>query len=184
MSQTYPNIVHIVSYDTDGTRDYLKDYDNLQLVPVTRRERLRHAHFPYNLYCNQMHKEITKEGWVMYLDDDDLFTSADAVSKISKYFGNPDNLIVWKVQFPYGTEPSNRYFKRSVKQSGFPAICFCFHTKWLQYAVWDDMKGSDSRVAHALSKAIPKVVWIDDVLTKINYTEGSGGYGRREDQKS
>lgn len=184
MSQTYPNVVHVVSYDTEDTGKYLEQYPDLKIVPVIRQERLKNAHFPYNLYCNQMHKTITADGWVLYLDDDDLFTRTDALSVISQYFNSSDNLIVWKVQFPYGIEPSNRYFKRSVKQSGFPAICFCFHTKWLRYAIWDDMKGSDSRVARALSKVIPKVIWVDDVLTKINYTEGSGGYGRRVDQKS
>lgn len=178
-SQTYGDITHVVSYDTDNTREYLKGYDCIK-VPVERETRLKFSHFPYNLYLNKMHS-VVSDGWIMYLDDDDVFTRNDAVEIISKHFKDPDAMIVWKVQFPDGTKPHKHVFGRRVASSGFPAISFAFHSKWLKYANWDDRKGSDSRVAHTLFRAIKRVKWIDEVLTKINYESGYGGSGMQHD---
>lgn len=83
-SQTYSNIVHIVTYDTPETLLYLNNYVDLVKVAVKRQPRHENAHFPYNLYCNQAQQVIAKmhPGWIMYLDDDDLFTSNTAVEVI------------------------------------------------------------------------------------------------------
>lgn len=182
-NQTYTPIKHVVSYDTAETFRYLQEYDDIEKVPVVREQRMNLSHFPYNLYCNEMHKFIsTDTGWVIYLDDDDLFTNNNAVSEISKYFNNPDNLIIWKTQFPSGVKPG-RFFGKAVRSTGFPAICFAYHTKWLKHAIWDNKKGSDSRVLYKLSKIIPNKVWIDNVLTKINYNSGFGGMGYQIDNE-
>jgi len=181
-TQTYPHIKHIISYDTDNTKKYLEQYSNIEFYAVDRIKRTCNAHFPYNLYCNELQQKLNnREGWVLYLDDDDIFTTNTAVEEISQYFNNPDNLIIWKVRFPKAVLPDARHFGKRVMRSGFPSICFCFHTKWLKHAIWDDYKGSDSRVLHALYKAIPKRVWIDNILTAINYNTGCGGYGHQND---
>jgi len=83
-SQTYPNITHIVTYDTPETLSYLNKYTDLFKVSVERKPRLEVAHFPYNLYCNYAQEMVAKmpSGWIMYLDDDDIFTSNTAVEVI------------------------------------------------------------------------------------------------------
>ena len=172
------------------THKYLSQYLSerepflTKLVEVERQERKNHGHFPYNLYCNQMHQQVDDDSWVMYLDDDDIFMTPDALDTMQKYFNNPDQMLIWKCQFPDGTKPSNTYFKRGVRAIGYPAICFCFHSKWLEYANWDDRKGSDSRVIYNLSRKIPKIIWINRVLTSINYAQKMGGFGQREDKIS
>lgn len=177
-------IVHLVSYDSPSTYEYLKDYSDLVLKSVQREERRKPGHFPYNLYCNQLHELIDKPGWVMYLDDDDIYESDLSVQKIAANFDSTDNLIIWKVMFPEGIKPAESRFKRKVVYpKGFPAICFCYHTKWLKHAVWDERKGADGRLIFKLSQIIPNKVWIPEVLTRINYETGYGGLGQRQDIK-
>lgn len=170
-------VIHIVSFDDTDTKEYLEQYSDIQIVPVERIPRKSTGHFPYNLYFNKMYQQIHQSGWIIHLDDDDIFSSSDAISQMMPYF-QPDHLIVWRVKFPDAIRPTNRYFGRSVCSRGFPAICFAFHTKWLaSVPLWEDKKGGDSHFVYKLSKLIPKTIWIDKILTEVNYTEHESGCG-------
>lgn len=190
------NLVHVVTCDDKASRVYInQEMDKAQtpthIVEVERQTRTDNGHFPYNLYCNQAQAYIqalqasTPNGWIMYLDDDDSFTTPDAAATILKHCVNPNDLIIWKVQFPGHIAPPKRYFGRSVRPSGFSAIGFAYHSSLINKAQWDDRRGGDGRLIFKLSKVVKelggKVVWIDEILTAINYDNGYGGLGRRID---
>ena len=59
---------------------------------------------------------------------------------------------------------------------------FCFHTKFIDAAEWDEFKESDFRVAHKVKLASDAVLYLKDaVLTGLQRTSGMGGLGLRDD---
>ena len=76
--QDYPRVRHLVSYDDQETWEYLQEYvgrgrcGGVEAIEVERIPLEGGDHFPYNLYMNRLQAEI-EEGWVMFLDDDDIF---------------------------------------------------------------------------------------------------------------
>lgn len=182
--QTYTNWIHICGYDNLETSEYLFHYDDCIKVSVMDlwTNRKNSKHFPYNLYCNRLQEHV-KSGWVMFLDDDDIYNE-NAFETIVKHANCPDKLLIWRTKFPdpVGIIPTNRVFGKRITKQGFSAIGFAFHSKYLKEAVWDDQKGADGRLIYKLSKIIPRICWIDKVLTKINYDIGHGGWGKQKDK--
>ena len=129
--QTYSLWHHVVSYDTANTLEYLKKYQNVLIYPVERQFRRNTAHFPYNLYCNTLQEKITDDenNYIMYLDDDDMFTRDDALEIISKKL-TPDTLVIWKAQFPNKVVPSERNFGKRIAHGDTPSICFIYNCKF------------------------------------------------------
>ena len=186
-SQTHKDWRHIISYDDDETKKYLDKYEHsekFQVYPVKRIPRNSPAHFPYNLYCNELNKKVT-EGWIMYLDDDDIFYDNGALERASQFVedhsGAENSIIIWKVKFPKVIKPSINKFGKKITRAGFPSQGFMFHSRHIGIADWDDRKGADSRVVHTIYKMLKHVHWLDDIITQIGYKQGFGGHGDRKD---
>lgn len=151
-NQDYPRIRHLVSYDDEETREYIERYENLGLgdrfsayhIP---RPAYKTDRFPYNLYCNELMSHV-KEGWIMFLDDDDMMSGLDSVSEMVKHIGSEDDLILWRVQFPNRVVP--KFINRKPKMGDISAIGFMFHSKHVTPDMWDDRQGSDYRVINKL----------------------------------
>lgn len=196
--QTYKKWIHLVSYHNTDTLNYLKPYvENSAIkiveVPVYIRENANH--FPYNLYCNFLHQEVRKElldqqkdhALIMYLDDDDIFTDITALEQIVHTFKSTGQLgninctvIYWKTKFPNEVLPSNKYFGKKVGLRT-PAISFAFTADLIDQAKWDQYKGSDSRLARHLASKCSKILWLNQILTKVNYNNENGGSGLSND---
>lgn len=169
--QTYKNWKHIISYHNDITYNYLKLYNNITTVKVEQLDRKNYNHFPYNLYCNILYQFVT-EGLIMFLDDDDILVNDTALETIVNNYKN-NYLIVWKSLISNTTIPSNKYFGKKLGLA-VSSICFSFHSNYIKYAKWDEFKGSDGRVARNLEKHLKNIIWIPEILTKINYDTNLG----------
>ena len=133
----------------------------------TYREFFRH--FPYNLYLKIAEKEL-REGWVFYLDDDDVFMSDDTlkdmVGEINKF--NSDTLHIFPWVYPSKEEMPRKDYREKYRL-GHPftrhqigGTNLCFHTKYAEYTQWDEWGSSDYRTAKALEKVIPnKNIFLD-----------------------
>lgn len=167
LSQDYDNIRHLVSYDDEATKEYIDKYPQSEELSTyfIPRPSFKKDHFPYNLYCNELMSHV-KDGWIMFLDDDDILSRPDSISEIVKRINSEDDLILWKVQFPNRTVP--KFINRTPKMGDISAIGFMFHSKHVVPNMWDDRQGSDYRVIHKLYRQL-KPVWIDEVYTQINY---------------
>lgn len=74
-AQTHPDIRVIVSYDDDRALSYIPE--NYEHIKVARGQHM----YSYNLYCNQL-KELVKDGYFIFLDDDDFLSSPQVLEKL------------------------------------------------------------------------------------------------------
>lgn len=137
-----------------------KQFGDFQSTSFTSRP--RHKHSPYNFYMKIAECKVT-DGWVFHLDDDDVFYDdlflEKLVSQINKH--NDDTLHVFrKISESQELMPSELSWKKIM--SGHPFLlhdfgtsCFCFHSKYIDYTVWDEWSGADYRTAKALERIIP-----------------------------
>jgi hypothetical protein len=129
-------------------------------------------HFPYNLYLKIVEGYL-EDGWIIYLDDDDFFMSNDSLEKLNNHIENndEDTIHIFKIltAFDGVTMPNEKYFL--FMKTGHPIVhkecggsCFTFHTKYKQYANWDEWRLSDVRVIKSLERVIPKKNFIDEII--------------------
>lgn len=182
--QDYLNWSHHVITDDPESSTYIETQGRIPNITtrLEKREDINH-HFPYNLYINELYRNIN-EGYVLVIDDDDCFLTSQALSllaHVTEKVGNFPTLF-WRVQFPDGLiiprEPENFTF-----MPGNIASCgFSFHTKFIDAAKWDQFKESDFRVAHKIQLASDAVLYLNDaVLTGLQRPIGMGGVGLMDD---
>ena len=157
LSQTYDNINHIV-----GCPIPCNYYPSAMLF-VTPKTTKRSV----NLYMYELADEIV-DGWVMYLDDDDMFMNSISAEEIMSEIEHDNQLLLWRVKIGRIIVPADEYFGRTIKQGHISGIGFAFHSKHLP-APWDAGHASDHRVIKHFASFL-EVKWIDKILTR---TQGS-----------
>ncbi len=118
--------------------------------------------------------QYTKPGYILYLDDDDKFSSADSLGKIAAHISGTDQMLLWRVQFPGYVEPDDAHFGKMPQYHYITSSGFAFHTRYIPYARWDGYTGGDYRTAISLYSHIPQKVFIDEVLTALQKDIGKG----------
>lgn len=160
--QTYKDYNWIVGSDTDCP--YYPDairYTIDNQVPVSIP--FGHYHAPWNLYLNRLQEEV-KEGYVMYIDDDDCFKYKNSLEMISK-FVEEDKILIWKVEItPKFIVPSYS-FGKTITAGDFSGIGFCFHSKHLPVD-WGCYSYGDYRVGKQLEEKGLKLKFINVILTR------------------
>jgi len=193
VSQTHGDITHIVSYDNDKDLEYLNLYDDIVKVRVNTSQLVRDfaddprrpsetpyggdPHSPHNLYCNSLLEKV-EDGWVMFLDDDDIINDSGALEKIVSYIENEDTIVYWLITLPGREICGLRTFAQEAPvlyDIGSP--CFLFHSKWKHNSWWDEWKCSDCRFGDRLHKVIPNKEWVPESFVQV----GGYGLGRRQD---
>lgn len=169
-NQTYKNINHIVCTDDKNSIPYIEENGFNDILFLNREEIIKKdncpnphtgVYSPHNLYFNHMIKKV-KEGWVIYLDDDDRFTELTTVEEIVNIIKqhNEDSLIYWRMIYSNG-----RVLPRDMSNGILPNIggiggsCFTFHSKYNHIANWDSWKCGDYRLIQKLHNNIPNKVW-------------------------
>lgn len=146
--QTYKNIKLIVSKDRPV--DYLPEEANA--IDVTPNK--NHS-FYWNLYCNELKKEVT-EGWFFFLDDDDFLISNNALEKITDHLADPEIAIICQFQ-RWGTKKPSDQEIREQKiirgRIGMPCI-FLHHSK-KHLANFDGKPAADFRFIESIARALP-----------------------------
>jgi hypothetical protein len=165
---TTPKKVEEVRYEKNGFFCYT--------LPHTFRVRFQHS--PYNLFMKIAEKRV-KDGWVYYLDDDDYFCDENVLSKIVdeiKKF-DEETLHIFRTMYKNDIFPSDHFW--NYMKTGHPFIVneiggshFVFHSKYLDYTVWDEWSGADYRTAKSLEKVI-KNKNFTDIISIV--AEISGG---------
>lgn len=122
-----------------------------------------HYFAPWNRHLETLASNC-KEGYVMYLDDDDKFTNEKSLQRIANNV-EEDCLLVWKVQIVPGWIVPSRSFGYQITPGDFSGIGMCFHTKHLPVK-WGDISYGDFRVASQLVQRGLKIKWLDMVLTQ------------------
>lgn len=188
MKQTCSNkVIHHITYDNKETLEYImkelgegkRDYEvRLYNCEGVKKKGMKYW---YNLYCNKVLKNITG-GWIMYLDDDDVLSHEFVLETIFSYidYYGCDKIYVSQVKFPHKILPIKHFAKPMLGQ--FPSCSFCYHSKYKE-CLWKSEGGSDFLVLIQVFKLCPYFVFIDHVLSKIGYTNDTGGKGKQIDKK-
>ena len=197
LDQTYDNFRIIVSADDPETERYVRDTKFLrgghayspECFPVRRKEmddddevtlrqypQLYYA--PHNLYLNRM-KDTVNDGWLMFLDDDDMMARKDAMQKIADRAYSENAVIFWRVGFSTGVIPSDAQWKHAPGTVAMSGIGFAYHSAH-RCLTWDQFSTSDRRIMHAAWSILETHVWINEVLTAVQRSDDFGR-GRRDD---
>jgi glycosyltransferase involved in cell wall biosynthesis len=170
LNQTHKKINHIVGSDT--VCDY-HDCIKLELLPV-RYPVAEYGSYPapWNLHLNELQK-YAKEGWVMFLDDDDKFVYNDSISTILNYVKSEDEIIFWRVDINGWIVPDDNGFGKIIA-GNISGIGFMFHTKYLPVD-WGSWNFGDYRVMTQLVEKKLQQKWINLVLTQ---TQGRPNLGQ------
>ena len=170
-SQTYKNIIWIVH--SDNPDDKYVEGDIVLHSKKVKRENMRHA--PFNLYFNKMMDSISeKNGWFIFLDDDDKLHSKTCIEEIIPYLVE-DRLngakAIWgdfynpgrKVMFPDDFPPK--------PQISLPTQSIILHVKHKDRArFWDKTYGDYN---FTMQLAMP-INWIDIIVQEQQAIKGNG----------
>lgn len=135
LNQTYKGKVNIyVTCDTQNTLNYVTKYKNINIIKVKKIEK----EYWFNLYCNIL-LDIVKDGWMIFLDDDDMFITDNALDIISSNISSEFDLIIWNYLRPDKIiSPNNNFVMGEIDTT-----CFCFHSKHKNKSKWIDRRGGD-----------------------------------------
>ena len=194
--QTYNNIHHIVTYQVEEDLEYINNFGFNNTTPVKvpniiKDESLFNMieghkvyHAPYNSFFNEAHKYI-KEGWVMYLDDDDMLTFANTIEKLVEEINNydMDTKHLWRVQFPTYLIPHDKEFNEykngsPLKCCQISAIGLMYHSNHLDKINFHEWSLGDYFAFKGLDEKLPKRNMINHPLTRL---QTQPGFGKRQD---
>jgi glycosyltransferase involved in cell wall biosynthesis len=187
-NQTYDKINHIIITDDDNSEKYIKDNGVENFIRVDREKIIKNdnsinpntgRYSPHNLYFNEI-LDYLVEGWVIYLDDDDRFTTNNVVENIANVISqnDDDTLIYWRMVYSNGRFlPLDMSKNKKPILGGIGGSCFTFNVKYKSHAIWDGWKCSDFRVINKLHNIIPKKVWVPKNFIYVP----SAGLGNRKD---
>ena len=102
--------------------------------------------YPMNTLVNQLLDRAAGmsntygEGWVIILDDDNLFTSSTAVSDIMLDARHRDQLVLFRSRLGRMTPSDEGMDKPFVTRGDIDASNYMFHTSHIDIARWDDRR--------------------------------------------
>ncbi len=154
-SQTYQNINWIVGCDNsliDGIKLTLGELEYPIPQPSTYPA-------PWNKHCETL-AEYCKDGWIMYIDCDDKFTSSNSIQEIVSEIDNDNQLLIWRVAItPDFIVPRLQDFGKIIAAGNISGVGIAFHTKHLPVK-WSTWSIADFRiVVQLLQKGLePKFI--------------------------
>lgn len=172
LNQRYKNINHIVGTDSDC--DY---YDNAiklsekQVLP--KPDYLASYPAPWNLHLNELNNYV-KNGWIMYLDDDDKFVNDKSLEIIVNNITNDDEMLLWRVDINGLIVPREKILG-NITPGNISGIGVMFHCKYLPVD-WSSWNFGDYRIITQLLNKKIKPKWIDMILTQ---TQGQPNHGKQ-----
>jgi len=179
-NQTYKNINHIVLYDDYRSKEYLDQYKDIDAVLVDRdylintqtNRRLENLMIfkwaPHNLY-NNIGLERLKEGFYMFLDDDDYLRNNFVIQQLVNELEDRDTLYVFQMDFNGVKVPSDDMIdRRKIELFNIGSPCYLIPVKYKDSAFWDAFKCADYRYVRDISNVIPKTKFIKNIVAKID----------------
>lgn len=182
-SQTYPNINLVVTTDGDAGLEYTRKAKarHIKMEPVPYEPKPEGEewgrHFPYNVYIDRAQRSVN--GYILFLDDDDMFTNNDSVKMIMEH-AEHDKLLIWKTQFEGNKIVPSKSFGKAITLLDITGIGLCYHSDHVDKTDWTQYKRADYRTAKKLSLTLG-VKWLDAILTKL---QSKPGMGAKQDIKT
>lgn len=186
--QSYPYYNIIVGIDSEETFSYVKNHKcsviRLKKIIFPALQKPEGDEygiwFPYNIYFNKL-LEYANQGFVIYLDDDDSFSDHLSLKKLAdQIMANVFDLIFWRVKFPSRLVPGDDNWMKRVPVCRDMSTIGYAHNVNLR-PTWEPWKRGDYRIAKYLYTEAGNMLWLDEVLTKIQRVT-EDGYGKCDDK--
>lgn len=173
IEQQYENYNVIICYDKEESLIYLNQFDNdyrITYFPlyVESKEKYR-----FNLYCNILMDKV-EEGWIIFLDDDDMLCHDKALSIINEHLTDKNSLYIWKF-----LRPDKIIFPKNVNIVRLGEIVSCgfiFNNVHKYNSRWPDKQFGDYAFFSGLHSYLP-LYSIDSIITRTVNDRIIGNFG-------
>lgn len=136
--------------------------------------------YPMNTYVNELHARV-RNGWVLYVDDDNLLASRFALSELVAAASSRDELLAFRSHLGRATPTEPNFRNRVIVMGDFDASNFAVHSKHIDKATWPALRCGDFRTAARLAALLP-TRWVDRTFIHANPLRAAlGGLGARAD---
>lgn len=184
-AQTYSNIKHWVIYDEDKTyTDYLRFYNDIELVKVDKQtiqeqKDIKNPNtglrFFYNLYFNEVIKQI-RDGWILILDDDDSLAHENVIKRLVNLIKYNTDMLIFQMKYLNGRLlPSDVHFYKKPMLGAIGSPCVLVHHKIAKMHKWDGWKCADYRYIDKCWKNSSRKIWIKEPMISIGSMNGNLG---------
>lgn len=129
----------------------------------------------HNLYFNHMKKYIPdSHPWVIFLDDDDRFSSPHSLERLSAAIRDENSMLIWKARI-WANVVIPRNWERPPALGDVTGIGFSVHkNNWID---WKGITAGDFDVISQYYNTLSPV-WVPEILTEMQI--GPGGGQRRD----
>lgn len=173
LEQTYENYNVIICYDKEESLAYLKQFDNDSRITyfsvcVESKEKYR-----FNLYCNILMDKV-EEGWIIFLDDDDMLCHDKVLSMINEDLRDKNALYIWKF-----LRPDKIIFPKDVNTIRLGEIVSCgfiFNNVHKHKSRWPDKQCGDYAFFSGLQLSLPSYS-INSIFTRTVNDGIIGNFG-------
>lgn len=175
LNQNYSNYNIIISYDNLKCEKYLvNNQENIKYIYINKNNYNQKEKCFYNDYLNILNNHV-KDGFIFYLDDDDMFTHSNCLKIINENINNNNDLLVFKFLRPdkiiYLDNINN------LKIGNIGTSCFCYHSKFSKELYWDKKQYGDYYFFEKLIKKNLNIINIDYIIAKTISNDRIGNFG-------
>lgn len=173
IGQEYENYRIIICYDKEESLSYLKEYENnpkITYFPVSVESGEK---YKFNLYCNRLMDKVD-DGWIMFLDDDDMLCHDHVFSMINEHLQDTNSLYIWKF-----LRPDKEIYPKDINNIQLGEIdttSFCFHNTHKRKSRWPDRQCGDYTFFSGLQQYL-SISRIDKILTRTIDNDSIGKFG-------
>ena len=175
LNQNYSNYNIIVSYDNLKCEKYLvNNQENIKYIYIDKNNYNQKEKCFYNDYFNILNNYV-EDGFIFYLDDDDMFTHPNCLKIINENINNNNDLLLFKFfradKIIYLDNINN------LKIGNIGTSCFCYHSKFSKELYWDKKQYGDYYFFKKLIKKDLNIVNIDYIISKTISNDRIGNFG-------
>ena len=171
LNQNYSNYSIYICYDKPECIDYLKSYETNSKISFFFISNDSTEKYKFNLYNNELMERVS-DGFIIFIDDDDIFTHNMCLKFINEYINDEDSVILWSFMKPdklvYPNDIDN------IKIGDIDTTCVCFNNKHKGLSKWPDKQCGDYYFYTEMFKKLKemnnlKIFKSDYILTKTIY---------------
>lgn len=164
LSQNYTNYHIYICYDKIESINYLQNYETKYInITTFFIENDSNEKYKFNLYNNELMDKV-EDGFILFLDDDDMFTHNYCFKIINENLTN-ENILIWKFMRPdkliYPKHINN------IKLGEIDTTSICFHIKYKNISKWEDKQCGDYYFYNNLFKQLKEINKLN--IIKVNY---------------
>lgn len=132
------------------------------------------GNFQHNDYCNQL-IDLIQSGWIIFLDDDDQFTTTRSLEIISKYI-KKGVIVLWKYKRPdaliFPDPDQDLHHPGSIASTSY-----CIHHEVAKMSKWASKRQGDFDFIKPIYNTLKREP-IDRILTKYQLQDQVASFGK------